>query len=459
MLGFGTMTAFARDGISVTIDGTRVVFPDQQPVIVNGRTLIPAGGVFEQLGFTTSWDGSTQQVTIANDNYTVVLQIGSALFTVNGARHYLDVPAQIIGGRTMLPIAPVLRGVGFYVDWIAATSTVVVSSPLNALAGISPNRIMAQMNMLTEHEFDITFSNVSEPPSPDDFTVLGLPAGMYYFVNDLSTDGATITVYGTPTEALLHTVTVSVNDMTSSLSFTVDVMVEIGGRLLSTTLTSLELNDLGLSDTDILPLRYLVHLTDLSLNDNHIRDLCSLSELPYLTRLSLSNNIVRDWSPVEHVPNLIRGQQRQSSIILPDRRLTNDERIEWILDYLEHGGPSEFELEVIRLVNEVRQRYGLNLLAINEPLMLAARFYTQTKTNLGLPLGHTEGPYGGSAGTARAFGSSWNTANGARSQATPEAVVDGWMNSPGHRRNILNSSSRSIGVGRYGGFTYMLTTW
>ena len=47
------------------------------------------------------------------------------------------------------------------------------------------------------------------------------------------------------------------------------------------------------------------------------------------------------------------------------------------------------------------------------------------------------------------FGISYRTAgeNIAMGQTTPEAVVNGWMNSEGHRANILNSSYTQIGVG------------
>ena len=42
--------------IRVLIDGVEAKFTDQQPVIVNGRTLVPVRGVFETLGFEVDWD-------------------------------------------------------------------------------------------------------------------------------------------------------------------------------------------------------------------------------------------------------------------------------------------------------------------------------------------------------------------------------------------------------------------
>ena len=114
--------------IHVTIDGRRVDFDGQNPVIEDGRVLVPVRGVFEQLGFVVSWDGGTRQVTLTNDDYMISLTIGSALFTVNGANHVSDVPAQIIGGRTMLPIRAVLESAGYGLDWDEASRTVLILS-------------------------------------------------------------------------------------------------------------------------------------------------------------------------------------------------------------------------------------------------------------------------------------------------------------------------------------------
>jgi len=118
---------YANDTIFVTINGENVDFPDQAPVIIDGRTLVPVRGVFQALGFTVGWSRVTQQVTLTKNNYTVVLTIGSSAFTTNGKNHILDVPAQIINDRTMLPIRAVIESVGYNIDWDEAARTVVIS--------------------------------------------------------------------------------------------------------------------------------------------------------------------------------------------------------------------------------------------------------------------------------------------------------------------------------------------
>jgi len=69
-------------GITVTIDGQQVAFTGTQPQIVDGRTLVPARGVFEHLGFDVQWNGDLQRVTMARPGQQVILTIGQASFTV-----------------------------------------------------------------------------------------------------------------------------------------------------------------------------------------------------------------------------------------------------------------------------------------------------------------------------------------------------------------------------------------
>lgn len=122
--------ASANDTITVTIDGVAVEFDDQGPVIVGNVTLVPARFVFEDLGFTPTWDSAARTATLTRTDYVVVVTIGSATFTVNGESHSLEVPAQLIGGRTMIPLRAVLENVGYEVDWDSATRTVVITTEI-----------------------------------------------------------------------------------------------------------------------------------------------------------------------------------------------------------------------------------------------------------------------------------------------------------------------------------------
>ena len=121
--------AFASDTITVTIDGQAVDFEDQEPIMVDGRVLVPVRFVFLDLGFEVDWNRSTRTATLERDDFTVVIVIGETRFTINGASHALDVPAQLIGGRTMVPLGPILRGVGYELDWVRSKRTVVIETP------------------------------------------------------------------------------------------------------------------------------------------------------------------------------------------------------------------------------------------------------------------------------------------------------------------------------------------
>jgi len=117
---------FANDDVTVSINGQPVTFTGQGPAVVGGRTLVPIAGVFQALGFETQWNPETRQVTVTRDDDVIVITVDSSTFTTNNVSHTLDVPAQLIGGRTMLPIAPVLRTVGYEVGWDGATRTVTI---------------------------------------------------------------------------------------------------------------------------------------------------------------------------------------------------------------------------------------------------------------------------------------------------------------------------------------------
>jgi len=134
--------------ISVTINGHQVDFADQEPVIVDGRTLVPVRGVLEALGFDVDFDNNTRTVVLVGSqgspysNYEFRVLIGSSHFELNSQNFQLDVPAQIINGRTMLPIRPLLERIGFSVDWNGATRTVIIESPPSPFAEMTREQMI-----------------------------------------------------------------------------------------------------------------------------------------------------------------------------------------------------------------------------------------------------------------------------------------------------------------------------
>lgn len=118
-----TSSAFAGE-ISVNLDGELVEFAGQEPVIVEGRTLIPLRGVFEQLGYDISWDNSTKTAQFKKGDTDVKVTADAKEFNVNGESVELDVPAQIINGSMMLPLRAVGEATGLEVNWDGDTKTV-----------------------------------------------------------------------------------------------------------------------------------------------------------------------------------------------------------------------------------------------------------------------------------------------------------------------------------------------
>lgn len=120
--------------LSVYVYGNLLEF-DQNPIIVNGRTLVPMRGIFEALGMQVSWDDVARKVT-ANDSEKVIeLTVGSNEAIVNGEGIALDVPAEIINGRTMVPLRFVGESTGNYVWWNDTMNKVrprVVISPAHS---------------------------------------------------------------------------------------------------------------------------------------------------------------------------------------------------------------------------------------------------------------------------------------------------------------------------------------
>ena len=131
MLLLPCFPTMAEDDINIVIDGETKNF-DVMPIIDNGRTLVPLRGIFETLGAQVQWNAETSTVTATKGEITIILQIGNPVATVNGSEKTLDVPAKIVGGRTLVPVRFVSESLGCKVEWIGDSRSVVITSQLQS---------------------------------------------------------------------------------------------------------------------------------------------------------------------------------------------------------------------------------------------------------------------------------------------------------------------------------------
>lgn len=112
--------------ISVILKGKVISF-DQPPIIIDGRTLVPLRAIFEALGATVDWNGETQTVTSKKGNTTVSLTINDSTMYKNGKSITLDVPAQLVNNRTLVPVRAIAEAFDCNVDWNGEIQTVIIT--------------------------------------------------------------------------------------------------------------------------------------------------------------------------------------------------------------------------------------------------------------------------------------------------------------------------------------------
>ncbi|WP_232824069.1 MULTISPECIES: CAP domain-containing protein [Paraliobacillus] len=109
---------------------------------------------------------------------------------------------------------------------------------------------------------------------------------------------------------------------------------------------------------------------------------------------------------------------------------------------------SQFQTEVTNLTNKEREKNGLAKLEIDNAVENVAQKKSEDMATNNY-FSHTSPTYGSPFEMLQQFEVDYTTAaeNIASGQKSPEEVVTGWMNSPGHRKNILNEKVTHIGVG------------
>ncbi|MBT9172706.1 MAG: hypothetical protein DDT21_01092 [Syntrophomonadaceae bacterium] len=112
--------------IRVVVDGTEL--GGVSPQLVNRRVMVPYRVVAERLGARVSWNAGERSVTVTDGDTVIRLTAGQAVAASNGRQIRLDTAPVLLDGRLFVPLRFLGTGLGWRVNWEAATRTVQLSS-------------------------------------------------------------------------------------------------------------------------------------------------------------------------------------------------------------------------------------------------------------------------------------------------------------------------------------------
>ena len=159
VIAAGLISAGYSQEIEVRVDGATLQFPDQKPVIQDGRTLVPLRSVFEAIGATVDWNAETRCVTAKKRFDVVSLTIEDKDLYKNGSKiTEMDVPAQIINGRTMVPARYVAEAFDGEVKWDGTLGLVSVATKQYAHRIKDMNKVESMKTTNGNTAVDIKYS-------------------------------------------------------------------------------------------------------------------------------------------------------------------------------------------------------------------------------------------------------------------------------------------------------------
>ncbi|WP_429843292.1 copper amine oxidase N-terminal domain-containing protein [Brevibacillus sp. FIR094] len=127
-----------QNAVKVEYNKKQIAFPDQAPIISQGRTLVPIRPIAESLGFEVKWNEQTRTVTINKGKDNIRLVVTQKIANKNGQTINLDVPAQIVNKRTVVPVRFIAEALSYKVEWDPKTQTVFIADNVN------PNQVGQQ---------------------------------------------------------------------------------------------------------------------------------------------------------------------------------------------------------------------------------------------------------------------------------------------------------------------------
>ena len=375
VLGIGifisTPTLSHANEIRIVFDNTTQL-ASQHPIIVEGRTLVP-WRLFQMIAINVVWCQNEQTATLTTiAGSQAVISINSYVLVAGSEEIVIDVPAQIIDGRIMMPLRAIMESLGYYVGWNEATSTVFIGSTPAGIQGMRnvdyitirgmqfctslnhldlrgqqlQNEDIASLHyMVNLDTLFLDFNHISDISALD-----GLPYLRVLYLGNNQINDITPLANLRNLE-LLELWDNQIKDITPLSALTNLIILDLGSNPINdfTPLASLtNLDELKLWHTqlsDITPLSSLTNLTILNLNTNQITDIAPLSYLTQLEELCLAGNQVSDVTPLPGLTQLVKLDLRNNQIrnIMPLAGLRHLEELRLNGNPIPRANLAEFE--------------------------------------------------------------------------------------------------------------------
>lgn len=201
--------AFAED-VTVTLDGEALSF-DVEPVIIDGRVMVPMRTIFEALGFSVDWDAEISTVKALRDDRAIVITIDeNYLFVITDKLNVteLDVPARLIDSRTLVPVRAVSEGACCEVNWNNDSRMVEISTVKeetaakeNKVTVKNADELLAAIDSNTEIDLEPGEYNLTKTAAKNkNITINEVFDGFEYIISDVEnltikgSEGVTVVV-------------------------------------------------------------------------------------------------------------------------------------------------------------------------------------------------------------------------------------------------------------------------
>lgn len=129
ILGMSTTALAADNDVKIKVDG--VLLQDAEAILKGGTTLLPVRSVSNALGGEVIWDAATKTVEVTKGTKNVVMTVGAEYIIIKGENViHASVPAQVINGRTYVPLRALGRALDCEIVWINETKTVEINEKI-----------------------------------------------------------------------------------------------------------------------------------------------------------------------------------------------------------------------------------------------------------------------------------------------------------------------------------------